>query len=817
MPLFFLPFTFEVFEISKEYLLFFLVGIGFLAWLAKMIFKDKKISFSWSSFNFFVLGYLLVMILASIFSKDGITSLLGFYGRFWPNLIGILSLIGFYFLLINNVDGIKNPFSKGQKSVKTRKNGASDIKAKTSHPRSTISYLSLIKSFIWSISFLVLITYFSLFNLWSKINDLLLSISDKLSLPSEMLSVAFNPINGSTIETLVIFLSPAAIFLVVLLTFRELLIPNIEENKNKAKKKIFGIYVLLFAILGILSIVNFRPTWLIISLSLFLFLVISFKKRIFREDVNNLSLPIFFLVISLIFYLFNPLQGLFSESKLMDSLPEEVLPSQSVSWSVSMEGLKESPLLGAGLGNFSYLFNKFKPQSFLDSDLWRIRFNRSSSHISEVLGTTGIIGTLSYLLLIGAFFFFFYKIFNPNFRLSFKNKSREKEKNSRKKDINFVETDKEQLQLKFQLLVLLTFFALFISQFFYYQNVVLAFSFWLFLGMGVISWDCKKNSKSFDLKNFPEANLILTVFFWVILFGFLFFCFFMGRLYWADIYYYQYLTEAENQDSSSEELSALEKAVSLADLRTTYHIILAKDYLREFSGEIAKNNPDDQIVANMVSLAVKEAKRAVELSPNRVAAQEVLGFVYRDIREVASGASEWGIKAFERAIELEPRNPILLTELGKLHIINDDLTKARELLIQALEKRSDYPEAILFLGTLEEKEGNTEKAIEYLKELVKINPFSVDYRFQLGRLYYNQNKYDEASQQFEIAIQLFPSHSNSLYSLALIYEKQGDINKAIEYFTKVSELNPDNEEIKNKIKSLTEETTESEEEEEEGE
>ena len=93
------------------------------------------------------------MILNAIFSQDKITSLLGLYGRFWPSLVGVLSLGGFYFLLTNNVQ----------------------IRENESEPEKEIQLSSIIKAFFWSSSLVVLMTYFSLFGLWAKISNYLLS------------------------------------------------------------------------------------------------------------------------------------------------------------------------------------------------------------------------------------------------------------------------------------------------------------------------------------------------------------------------------------------------------------------------------------------------------------------------------------------------------------------------------------------------------------------------------------------------------------------------------------------------------------------
>src|SRR3989338_11443353 len=107
LPLFWLPFSFEVIEDSKQYLLFFLVSLSFFAWLAQQVVYDKEIKFRKSPIDYFVLGFLLISILSVIFSVDKNSSIFGFYGRFSDGLIGLLSLGALYFLITNNVTALE--------------------------------------------------------------------------------------------------------------------------------------------------------------------------------------------------------------------------------------------------------------------------------------------------------------------------------------------------------------------------------------------------------------------------------------------------------------------------------------------------------------------------------------------------------------------------------------------------------------------------------------------------------------------------------------------------------------------------------------
>jgi len=48
------------------------------------------------------------------------------------------------------------------------------------------------------------------------------------------------------------------------------------------------------------------------------------------------------------------------------------------------------------------------------------------------------------------------------------------------------------------------------------------------------------------------------------------------------------------------------------------------------------------------------------------------------------------------------------------------------------------------------------------------------------------------------------NYSNARYFLGLIYDKEENKEKAIEQFTKIAELNPDNEEVKKILTNLRE-------------
>lgn len=729
MPLFLLPFSFEVYEFSKQYLIFFLVSIGFIAWLSKMIFIDKEIRFRKTPLNILVFVFLLISIISAFFSIDKNSSLFGFYARFSNGLIALIYLGLFYFLLINNVEGGK------QESDSQEQMGAVSS--------SLINSKTLLNLFLWSVFFVVLIAYFSVFGLWQ--NPVF------SSLPLFTQQKTFNPVAGS-LEGLSIFLS-----VVIVLLATKIVVEGAKKKK--------ALLVFLIAMVVLMIIIDFNASWLVLTISLILFLIFALITRAFKENVNRLLLPIILILISITFLFinnFNQWTGI--------ALSKEQVLSQSISWQTALKTITDSlknAFLGSGIGTWHYDFSKFKPNEFNNTIWWQIRFDRAGSYASELLATSGILGFISYFFIIAMFFLVFWVL-------------REK-----KEIFPYV----------------MTFTALVITQFVYYQNTILAFSFWFILALNVISWQHRdKSIKIISLKELPELNLIFSTIVVLILLVVLVSYYFAIRFYLADVNY----AKTQITFLSEERISLLEKAVILNPKSATYQIVLSRVYLSQLMEEITKPLTEQDLtkVQDLSTKAINQAKEATEAFPNSVAAWETSAMIYRDIQSLVSGTVEWSIRAFKEAIKLESKNPIFYTELGKLYLVSDDIQKARENFAKAKEFKSDYVDALLQDALIYERENDFDTAIKEIEEIVKDYPFNIDIKFQLGRLYFNQGEIDEAISQFEEIIMIVPNHSNSLYSLGLAYSRKGEKQKAIFIFEKVLELNPANQDIIQKLKEL---------------
>ena len=216
-------------------------------------------------------------------------------------------------------------------------------------------------------------------------------------------------------------------------------------------------------------------------------------------------------------------------------------------------------------------------------------------------------------------------------------------------------------------------------------------------------------------------------------------------------------------------------------------------------------NKEKQQDAAILSLRVQQAlallQEASNLSPKRVEVWEALGRVYGEI-SFAPGALDWASQSLERAISLEPANPLLYTRQSALLRKKEKLSEARQALNKALSLQPNLKEALLENILLLEQEGKKEQALSVAKELILRFPNDTKILFELGRMYFNNQEWKIAAAKFEQLLKLEPNNSDARYSLALALEKQGDKKGAIRELERVLELNPGKEEVLQELEEL---------------
>jgi Flp pilus assembly protein TadD len=421
-----------------------------------------------------------------------------------------------------------------------------------------------------------------------------------------------------------------------------------------------------------------------------------------------------------------------------------------------------------------------------------MRFDRAGSHIAEMLSSLGLLGVLAWVALAGLFF----AISAVSILYLVTRKER-------------VNPAYEEVNSAFLVLV----FGFFISQFFYYQNTLLAFSFWFFLALGVIAFEQGMKELNISLRKYLEIALAARTLFLLLLLGAAFACLFGARIYLADTKYLKALRLASSPASLSSQIDFMAEAAEMNPWQGEYKMSLSRLFFGRAKEELLLDVKEQDKA--MISLDVQKAlayargdvvegrriQGATQVAPKRVAAWETLGSLYQEIN-FAPGAAEWGIKAYEEAIKLEPTNPVLYNELAKVYGAKEDIEKAREYVEKAIFLKPDNFEAQRQSALLYEKQGDAQSAKQLLEALVVKYPADPELLFQLGRLYYNMKEVARAILQFEETLRLAPNHSNAHYALGVAYEDARKVKEAILEFERVLELNPENEEVVKRLEQL---------------
>ena len=97
-----------------------------------------------------------------------------------------------------------------------------------------------------------------------------------------------------------------------------------------------------------------------------------------------------------------------------------------------------------------------------------------------------------------------------------------------------------------------------------------------------------------------------------------------------------------------------------------------------------------------------------------------------------------------------------------------------------------YPkskEAWLGMARIELATGRTQQAHEILTKLVQDDPANVEVRLALGRMYAEQEKWDDALAAFEEACELSPDDQNCRYELGVAFAQSGNTDQALTNLT----------------------------------
>ena len=777
MPLFFLPWTNEVLEFNKQALLIFLTTVAFVSWMVKILITGR-IKWSTNPLNLPLMIFLGFYGLATLFSQYRYGSLMGFPSHLSEAWINFLCFFALYLVILNNfrVSQIINLFF--------------------------VSVSSIFLSAVFAI--------FHLFGLWD--------------LPWNFARIkSFNLVG--TLNSLGI-LSVFGLVLAVGLLF-------VLRREKRILKIALSLFILTF--LFVIILLNFWSLWvcLLVSMTVLLALGMLSQRSGYFDDERGLVgpfkpqlliLPMIFLIAALFFLVIRPVLP------LNLNLPFEISPSYQASLDIAFQTLNHKPVFGSGPETFVFDYSKYRSQQINQTTFWNYRFSDTPSQVLTWLSTIGILGVFSFLVFVGIFIWLILRcLLSKSFKESY---------------------------WSLILIVFSSWLVLLTAFFIYPINMTLNFYFWLAIALSVVlvvkgSKGLERNiiintgrtflsdakrikavskigrfsrigTLRFSLSDSPRWGLII-IFIFVIIFGLFLTLFYFGaQRYTAEVYY----QKRAKADSLSQASFWLAKAINLNRFQDLYWrdwsqvlISRAENELKKLQGNEKGNQLMDTVRKNVqvwTTNAVNAAKQATEVSSYNVLNWQNRGDIYRRLMGYISGSDEWAIKAYQRAVELEPKNPFLCTQLGLVYRMNADLarknkdeekandylSKAEENLNKAINLKADYWPAHYQLALVYDRQGRLKQAIAKLESQKPFASNDAGLAFQLGLFYLRDNQKSKAQKELERAVKIYPDYSNALWYLASIYDEKGQKQRAIELLEKVEKLNPENQLVKQTLENI---------------
>jgi len=494
-------------------------------------------------------------------------------------------------------------------------------------------------------------------------------------------------------------------------------------------EKIFG-WITGFLLFISTLLIGFWLVWLGMAFTtvMMFWLKLKYFGPKSKIGLRDYLLSLIILVITLIF--------IFTKLPLGNIL--KVAPEVSLTYGLSIdigkrtlgEGFKNL-IIGSGPATFIYKYRLYRPQGINLTEFWQMGFAQGRSVLTTLLTTSGLLGILAGLFLMGVFFYqgFF--------------------KYSGKLDtiIPFISG--------FYFLVLWIFYSF---------NPLLMFSGFLMIGLHSAS---TAKARNFSLLNPPQkvfftmlGAIILMV---VLVAGFYIYV----QKYDAALNFAEGLSVLSREEPDLDKAIAdIDKAGNLAKNNDKYFRNLSQLFLLKINQVLNNQNlsqeeKQEELEIN-ISHCQKAIQRAIGVDSKNILNRIQSGNIYENLILLINSAERLAIDGYRNAEKLDPQNPQIPFNLGRTYktisqkiqrdmisyilakdeekiaelrnLYIQDLTLATENLQRAISLKYNFVPAYYLLGEVYELRGDKDVAIKVYQSALIFDPQSEELREKIEDL-----------------------------------------------------------------------------------
>ncbi len=374
------------------------------------------------------------------------------------------------------------------------------------------------------------------------------------------------------------------------------------------------------------------------------------------------------------------------------------LPDFNTSWIISVESLKTNPIFGVGPGNYLTAFNKWKPLTYNQTDLWAVRFTSARNYPLTAITETGLVGLTAMFIIAGALIKHERKLIN----------------NLREQKITLA--DATSISIQIALLTIISMMLLFPASI---PTLVLFFVLLAMSGRTKSTYVGLEELPSTRKGgvNIPTLITVLPVVALVVIYGF-----YVQKLILAE-YTFKKSLDAVAKNDGGETYKLLQSAITKNPSVDRYHASYAQVNLALANAIAQKtdiSDQDRQNISQLVQQAIREGKTTVALNPQRANNWEILGNIYRAIIPLAEGADKFAAETYNQAAILDPGNPNTRIALGGLFYRAGNYEGAIDIFSLATRVKSDHANAHYNLAASYRENKQIDEAIKEMSIVLSL-------------------------------------------------------------------------------------------------
>lgn len=204
-----------------------------------------------------------------------------------------------------------------------------------------------------------------------------------------------------------------------------------------------------------------------------------------------------------------------------------------------------------------------------------------------------------------------------------------------------------------------------------------------------------------------------------------------------------------------------------------YHVTATKD---GYQGAFLDHVIDTGAATKVPDLRLTSREKAIADS---IEQDPVLGPLQRAMELTGAGRLDEAEAAYREVLARDATVVEAHYNLGSIYLGRRELAAAEAAFQKVTELRPDSGQGYSALSRVYEEKGEPERAIEVMEKGVAAKPDDAAMRFDLGVLYFNARRTDEARAAFERVERLDPGNLRTQYLLATLALNRGEVAEAV--------------------------------------